>query len=162
MDTDIKNHLRKQYKDIRKNVLFRREKEQAIIEKLLPIIRDAKTVFCYESIGGEVSTIALIDKISEYADVYIPIVDGKDMLLYCRKKDKYADMPCDITIVPLIAFSETRDRIGFGGGYYDRYLAANKTQSIGIAFDEQQCEPFKTEATDIRPDIIITPTRILK
>lgn len=161
MDTDIKNQLRKQYKNIRKNVSFRKEKEQAITEKLLPIIRNAKTVFCYESIGGEVSTSDLIAQISEFADVYIPIVDGKNMRLYCRKTDKYTDT-CEYTIVPLIAFSESRDRIGFGGGYYDRYLADNITRSIGIAFDEQQCEPFETEITDIKPDIIITPTRILK
>ena len=54
------------------------------------------------------------------------------------------------------------NRIGFGGGYYDRYLAACDTKSVAIAFDEQQCEPFDTEKTDIRPNIIITPTRVLE
>lgn len=161
MNSETKSEIRKKYKQIRKNVDKRDEKEQAITDRLINIISGAATVFCYESISGEVSTHEIIARLSEFADVYVPIVDGNSMRLYSREKDEYTDMPCDYTIVPLIAFDEKLDRIGFGGGYYDRYLASNVTRSIGIAFDEQQCEIFETEETDYRPDMIITPTRIL-
>ena len=156
-----KNEIRTLYKYLRRHVLCREEKEKKIADKLLGLVADAKSVFCYESVSGEVSTADIISRISEFATVYVPIVSGSSMLLYSRSEDKYASRPCDYAVVPLIAFDESRNRIGFGGGYYDRYLASCNTRSIGIAFDEQQCEPFETEKTDIRPDIIVTPTRIL-
>lgn len=156
-----KRELRDRYKKIRREVTDRAEKERAIADKLLSVIKDAETVFCYESITGEVSTKDIISRLSEFAEVFVPIVKKEDMLLYSRVSDRYTDT-CDYTVVPLIAFDEELDRIGFGGGYYDRFLASHKTISVGIAFDEQQCEKFETEKTDMRPDMIITPTRILR
>lgn len=157
-----KSEIRRSYKAIRREVKDRENKERAIAEKLLSVIGEANSVFCYESLPGEVSTADIIASISEHADVYVPIVEGSGMKLYSRSKDEYTDKPCDVTVVPLIAFDKDLNRIGFGGGYYDRYLAAHKTLAIGIAFDEQECEKFTVEATDMRPDMIITPTRILR
>ena len=157
-----KNEIRTLYKYLRKQVLCREEKEKKIADRLCELVKSAKSVFCYESLPGEVSTTDIIARLSEFAEVYVPVVRGNTMLAYSRKNERYATRPCEVTIVPLIAFDENRNRIGFGGGYYDRYLAACDTKSVAIAFDEQQCEPFDTEKTDIRPNVIITPTRILE
>ncbi len=156
-----KNKIRKLYKARRKNVSDRSIKEKKIAEKLLRELRCAKSVFIYQSIGGEVSTSAIIDEIKNNKKVYVPEVCGTEMKL-AGIDGGYADKPCDVTVVPLIAFNETLDRVGFGGGYYDRYLSRNSTKSIGIAFDEQQCDEIKTEPTDMALDMIITPTRILE
>ena len=157
-----KSELRKIYKAARKNMPDRAAKEGAIADKLLRIAADARSVFIYESIGGEVSTVEMIDKLKPRAEIFVPEVRGREMLLKKRGEDLFTDKPCEVTVVPLIAFDETLNRIGFGGGYYDRYLAANDTLAIGIAFDEQQCEVFEKEETDMPLDVIITPTRILK
>ena len=156
-----KKNIRKIYKQLRKNVTDRSEKEKAITDKLLCEIKGAKSVFIYESIGGEVSTEKMIGLIGKNADVYVPEVCGEDMALLGRKGG-YADKPCDVTVVPLIAFDEKLNRIGFGGGYYDRYLSRNATKAIGIAFDEQQCDDIEPEETDVALDMIITPTRVLE
>lgn len=156
-----KSEIRKIYKQRRKNVENRAAKERAISEKLLKEIKNAKSVFIYESIGGEVGTASMIESISRFAEVCVPEVCGKDMKLLC-KKGGYADKPCDVTVVPLIAFDTDLNRIGFGGGYYDRYLSRNTTRAIGIAFDEQQCDGIEPEPTDIALDMIITPTRVLE
>ena len=156
-----KSEIRKIYKQRRKNVEGRAAKERAISEKLLKEIKNAKSVFIYESIGGEVGTASMIESISRFAEVCVPEVCGKDMKLLC-KKGGYADKPCDVTVVPLIAFDTDLNRIGFGGGYYDRYLSKSDTLSVGIAFDEQQCEVFEKEEFDVPLDMIITPTRILR
>lgn len=156
-----KSEIRKIYKQRRKNVEGRAAKERAISEKLLKEIKNAKSVFIYESIGGEVGTASMLESISRFAEVCVPEVCGKDMKLLC-KKGGYADKPCDVTVVPLIAFDTDLNRIGFGGGYYDRYLSRNTTRAIGIAFDEQQCDGIEPEPTDIALDMIITPTRVLE
>lgn len=157
-----KNDIRILYKVIRRTVTEREEKERMIFNKLFKVARRPQSVFCYESIGGEVSTEKIIIHFSEFAQVYVPEVCGKEMKIKSYNADKYTDNAPELTIVPLIAFDETLNRVGFGGGYYDRYLAKYKTSAVGIAFDEQQCDPFEKEVTDIPLDMIITPTRILK
>ena len=156
-----KKELRARYKELRKHVTDRKWKEERIASSLMSVISGYDSVFIYESIGGEVSTRELIKRISENAKVCVPEVCGKDMKLN-DLSGGYADEPCKVTVVPLIAFDETRNRIGFGGGYYDRYLSKSDTLSVGIAFDEQQCEVFEKEEFDVPLDMIITPTRILR
>lgn len=157
-----KNELRKFYKAARRAVSDREVKERAIADRLLAIAGVAKSVFIYESIGGEVSTVDIIARLKSRADIFVPEVCGRNMLLKKLGTAGYADRPCELTVVPLIAFDDTLNRIGFGGGYYDRYLADNKTFAVGIAFDEQQCARFVKEETDMPLAMIITPTRTLQ
>ncbi|MBR6789220.1 MAG: hypothetical protein IKM44_05385 [Clostridia bacterium] len=158
-----KDEIRRIYKLIRLNIEDREEKEIKILNKLLPYVKNAKTVFCYESIKGEVSTKEIISTLSISAQIFVPEVLGNGIMQAIALDDnKTVADTCDITIVPIIAFDETLNRIGFGGGYYDRFLAKGQTLSIGIAFDEQQCEIFEKDTFDYPLDIIITPTRILK
>lgn len=62
-------------------------------------------------------------------------------------------------IVPLVAFNEKKERIGYGMGYYDRYIEKYHPQTIGIAFDFQKQE-FVGETHDQPLDYIITEKRI--
>lgn len=162
MEITDKAELRKIYKEIRKHIRDRERKEKAIEDRLLRIIGTAKKVFCYESLPSEVSTVGIIARASEFAKIYVPEVDGANMFLRSLVSGETDNIDCDVTIVPLIAFDETLFRIGFGGGYYDRFLATHTSRSIGIAFDEQQCDIFEHDAYDVPLDTIVTPTRILR
>lgn len=62
-------------------------------------------------------------------------------------------------IVPLVAFNEKKERIGYGKGYYDRYIEKYHPRTIGIAFDFQKQE-FAGETHDQPLDYIITEKRI--
>lgn len=67
----------------------------------------------------------------------------------------------DITFVPLLGFTPRGERLGQGGGHYDRWLAANpRVQTIGLAWDCQLLDSLPAEAHDIRLGAVITPTRI--
>ena len=67
-----------------------------------------------------------------------------------------------VLFMPLVGFTENGDRLGQGGGYYDRYLAANpQTLAIGMAWDIQQVPELPIELHDIRLSAIVTPTRVL-
>lgn len=65
--------------------------------------------------------------------------------------------------VPLLAFTANGDRLGQGGGHYDRWLAANpQTAAIGLAWDCQLVDALPVELHDRRLRAIVTPTRLFE
>jgi len=68
----------------------------------------------------------------------------------------------DIVIVPGLAFDEEGHRIGYGSGYYDRYLKRVRPDclKIGIAFDEQIVKKIIHEEHDVKMDLIISEKKI--
>ncbi|WP_409301685.1 5-formyltetrahydrofolate cyclo-ligase [Peribacillus sp. SCS-155] len=66
----------------------------------------------------------------------------------------------DLLIVPGVAYIPQGYRVGFGGGYYDRFLANYSGIAISLAFREQIVENVPIEAHDIPVSKIITPERI--
>ena len=68
----------------------------------------------------------------------------------------------EVLFMPLVGFTAKGDRLGQGGGYYDRYLAAHpQTIAIGMAWDIQEVDELPTELHDMRLSAIVTPTRVL-
>ena len=64
-------------------------------------------------------------------------------------------------ILPGVAFDKDCHRIGYGGGFYDRYLAAHpKLKKIALAFSFQIFEEVAWEEFDISPEMIITEDNI--
>ena len=67
----------------------------------------------------------------------------------------------DVLFIPLIGFTSRGDRLGQGGGHYDRWLAAHPGKTkVGLAWDAQLVDEIPVEAHDQRLDAIVTPTRI--
>jgi len=67
----------------------------------------------------------------------------------------------EVLLIPLIGFTAALDRLGQGGGHYDRWLAEHPaTLKIGMAWDAQLCADLPTEPHDVPLDAVITPTRI--
>lgn len=66
-----------------------------------------------------------------------------------------------VLFMPLVAFTPSGDRLGQGGGFYDRYLAAHPDiMAIGMAWDVQRVEEMPVEPHDMPLTAIVTPTRI--
>ena len=72
----------------------------------------------------------------------------------------------DILIVPILGFDKQKFRLGYGGGFYDRYLnklnKKKKFLSIGIAFSFQKIKNIPIDKHDQKLDIIITERSIIK
>ena len=70
----------------------------------------------------------------------------------------------DAVIVPGVAFDDCGRRLGYGGGYYDRLLVPLRPDCIfiGVAFDEQLLPQIPAEPHDVRVDIVVTPTRVIR
>lgn len=71
----------------------------------------------------------------------------------------------EVLIVPLVAFSRRGERLGYGGGFYDRTLEALRSRgpvlAIGFAFEAQEDPDLPQEATDQPLDLIVTEQSIL-
>ena len=72
----------------------------------------------------------------------------------------------DILLVPLVAFDRRKFRLGYGGGYYDRYLEKLKKiknfLSIGLAFDFQKVKRLEINKFDKKLDLILTDKKVYK
>ncbi len=152
----------------RKSIPDRSEKEKAIVEKLLPFLK-GKRCAGYVAVRGEASIM------NEHIS-YVPKVIGETEMVFMKAENLQPGTfgvpePCgteaidpqqiDVIVVPMVAFMKTW-RIGYGNGYYDRYLRSFDGLKIGIAFDEQEVADYLPHEHDIPMDRIITPTRIIE
>ena len=72
----------------------------------------------------------------------------------------------DILLIPLVAYDNSLNRLGYGGGYYDRYIEKiekiKKVTKIGLAFSFQKISSIPINQYDKRLDFIITEKEILR
>lgn len=69
-----------------------------------------------------------------------------------------------IMVMPVVGFDASRNRVGYGGGFYDKYLSTHSfMKKIGIAYDEQRVDKVDDAGEhDIKPDIIVTQKEIYR
>ena len=72
----------------------------------------------------------------------------------------------DIIFVPLVAYDDDLNRLGYGGGFYDRYLKKitkiKKILKIGLAFSYQELKKIPINKHDMKLDLIITDKKIIQ
>ena len=75
--------------------------------------------------------------------------------------DGNGDVQIDCALVPGIAFDEKCNRIGFGGGYYDRFLSDADIFKIGLCYDFQIVGETEHGAFDVPMDTVISERRTI-
>ena len=80
--------------------------------------------------------------------------------------DFYDEEILDVVIVPALAFDSKKNRIGFGGGYYDTFLEKvrqknNKALFIGVCYDFQIIDNIPTEKHDVTLDFVVSESKII-
>ena len=91
------------------------------------------------------------------------LIENKFSILEPKNKDKVI-FP-KIILIPLLGYSKSGFRLGYGGGYYDKYLSKNDigdVKKIGIAFSFQEVEEIPVEDHDERLDWILTEKHLYK
>jgi 5-formyltetrahydrofolate cyclo-ligase len=166
----------------------RHEKSAAIAGRLaeLPLVLEAKTIFTYVNFRSEVETLPLIKAwlasgkricvpltlTAEPRLVAYPITDPESDLRpgYCQipEPDTERLSPIDpdelqLIIMPGSVFDLHGGRLGYGGGYYDRFIAlqAPKAIRIGLAFDLQLTDQLPLQAHDQHLHLLATEERVL-
>ncbi len=143
-----------------------------VAAKVLNLGLKGRKIFIYNALPDEVETKDLIAALAADNDIYLPVVDGEDMLLarYGEELSEGAygiyepdgkryfaeEIAPDVCITPLRAFDAKLNRLGRGKGYYDRFFAAAECKKIAIAFDCQKADEIPTDAHDIKMDAVIT------
>ncbi len=135
--------------------------------------REAEVIGAYYSIGSEVNTSKILEFALEYKVLALPMVDEEIKFVRVNNlkelvKGRYDIMEPrgeiiepDLILVPAIAFDEQGYRIGYGKGYYDKYLSKHDCYSIGLAYDFQVLESIPHDSHDIRVNMIITDKRVI-
>lgn len=184
-----KSNLRVQYKKIRESIEDRKIKSSEITKKIIQseFYKESKVVALYSSLLAEVDTASLIIKsLSEKKIVVLPKVVNKEELEFysiskleelegkgtfgikepLAKVENFIDKDkIDLMIVPGVCFDRNKNRVGFGKGFYDRYLTHGENIiKVGICFDEQVLQNgfISTDEYDVKMDMIITDKEIYK
>jgi len=189
-----KTSLRIYMKNARNNLSDTQQKEQslAIQTKLFESndYKKCEVIFTYVSFQSEVDTFTIIENALQIGKrVFVPRVSGPEIKFYemhsiaSLHRSKFGILEPDATydndlnantlctggrkimILPGLAFDFSGNRIGYGAGYYDRYLALHSKEGflkIALAYDFQVVEQVYSQEHDIKADIIITPEQIVE
>ena len=180
-------------KFLRKKFLLQRKKRDLVTRKfnfnlILKLIsklfgKKKVVIAAYYPANKEVNIINFLKKVSKKKfKILLPVIKSSEMMcfkywnfkdpLYVNnfgilepKKNSKELMP-DIVLVPLVAFDNKLNRIGYGKGYYDRKLARlkkynKKIISVGLAYSFQKYKNIPTNKYDFKLDYIFTEQGII-
>ncbi len=157
--------IKRQLKDIR------------IYNKLIALkeFKDSKTIFTYVSWAEEVDTGKFINlALKEGKKVFVPKIDlkKKQMDIYQIKSlkelkegtykileptgEKSRKKDFDIIIIPGLAFDRKKNRLGRGGGYFDKFLKNAKGLKVALCFKEQIVSAIPVQKHDIKMNMLIS------
>lgn len=142
-----------------------------------PPLTQARTVLAYLPFRNEIDLRPLFDQLAHISWI-LPRVEGKRLFLHPYVPGRLtlhrygmwepaADLPVvapekiDLVLVPGIAFDRRGYRLGFGGGYYDRFLPTCPALRAGIAYEFSLLDELPVQEHDQRVQWVITPGEIV-
>ena len=177
----IKDRLRKKYFFIRKEKYF--DIDTSFFNPLIKLInkrykKQNINLSSYYPASFEVNILKLFDlNTMDRIKVFLPVITGKNsMHFYKWEKNDVLEINKfgmlepfksskniipNVMLIPLLAFDNKNNRLGYGGGFYDRYLTKylkkyNNILTIGIAFSFQKHHKLPVSNTDIKLNYILT------
>lgn len=155
----------------------------------LPELASARGVLACLSFGAEVDTWALIDELAARGrKIYVPRVERGDPAIHLHPYPsplrtlsfglrqplapaaggseelpaEAVDEALDAALVLGLGFDRRGYRLGYGGGYFDRFLAARRFPAIGLTYACQLLEELPVEAHDVPMHIVVTENEVLR
>jgi 5-formyltetrahydrofolate cyclo-ligase len=173
-----KKELRIQYKSIRNSVINKSDSDRKISEYFInsPFFHNSDIYLCYVSVGSEVDTSYIIDKLlSNGKKVAVPNCKNGIMDYYeiksadeliegaygiptadIKKSIRITSFDNALCIVPALSFDKSGFRLGYGGGYYDRFLIDKSVFTLGLCYEDCICESLPVEEHDIKINSLLT------
>jgi len=152
----------------------------------IPVLARAKRIACYFPIGGEVDCqFATRTAWNRGREVFLPVLRGPVLIFTRYRPDTellrnrygipeprsvaenfFRPQEIDVVLTPLVAFDEYGNRIGMGGGFYDRSFRFLRHRTrwqhprmIGIAYEFQKAARIKASSWDVPLQIVVTEQR---
>lgn len=181
----IKSELRLLYREKRKSLVEKDFKDKQICECFLnsELYENAHTLLCYASLKGEINTDCVIKRaFKDGKKVALPRCcdsNGKMDFYYiksvselsvgtfgilepvadiCEKVNDFSDCVC---LVPALAYDKNGHRLGYGKGYYDRFIKKFIVISVGLCYNDFLIDALPTEKHDETVDYIATESEII-
>ena len=180
----IKSKLRKKIIEIRET--FNQKNIQVNFNQILEILRKEKItrgiIGGYYPVNFEVDDLVILKKFEkDKFNISLPVIKKKFQMNFYKwsfsdllKINKYGIpepetkkiVNPDVLLIPLVAFDKNLNRLGYGGGYYDRLIKKlskkKKIIKIGLAFPFQKINKVPTNIYDQKLDYIVTNKYIIK
>jgi 5-formyltetrahydrofolate cyclo-ligase len=186
--SEQKKSLRKFFKQQRRQLYESQlaSYNQGIFDKVLSLreFKEADTIHIYASMSerNEVDTFLIINyALKQKKRVFVPVMKEAGKLKHCEidstnslKKNSWGvpepvhqnqleEVNPDVIFVPMLAGDHQKNRLGYGKGYYDRFLAVTESFKAGLLFEKQLTDkPIPVDHFDVPLDILITEKRILR
>lgn len=176
-----KKDIRSKIKDLRESynkdeLLLKSEK---ICNEFYRLYSHLRVFLFYYPHNNEVNILPLIEKLYLMGkEIYLPSVKGREMVFkgfsgfdnlvegaygIYEPVGEELSVEGDIICIPGVAFDERCNRIGYGGGFYDKYLSNHKNiKRTAVAYDFQIIKNIETESFDESVNEIITDIRIIR
>lgn len=142
----------------------------------MPEYQTARTVFCYVGTAREINTRPILERIlADSKQLAVPLCVGKGIMKACALRDlrllqpgmmdipeppaDCAEIPpemLDLVLVPCVSCTARGERLGYGGGFYDRYLVRTEAFRAILVRQELMEERVPVEAHDLLMDAVIT------
>ena len=178
---------------IRKEILAKRnilsdkdinKKSDLIIKNLTSYIENVQNIMIFMDMKTEVKITKLLELYPKKNFFISKITNSKNREMKINKYNKnelilhkfgyyesssndfYDEEILDVVIVPALAFDSKKNRIGFGGGYYDTFLEKvrqknNKALFIGVCYYFQIIDNIPTEKHDVTLDFVVSENKII-
>lgn len=166
-----KNEIRRLMMDLRlkQTPKERKQRDQDLIKQIRnhPYYQEAQTVAIFYPMKGE---IGLLDLLTDDKTFLFPRVRGKELDFYpyhkfmvfhkstfgvmepSNQEEKY-EGDYDLVIVPALAISKEKDRIGYGKGFYDQFILSNNIKhTLGVIYDFQELDHMDVSSFDQKLD----------
>ncbi len=176
-----KGEIRKKYKEIRKNI------KGSVSAEFFETnaYRECQSVFLFAGFGSEIDTFRLIKKaLNDKKRTALPYMTGRphemvfieidsvDRLIknkigisepvFDENKIAVSDSKTLIA-VPGLAFDKEGGRVGYGGGYYDKYLSENEyLAAVGLCFSVQIADELPKDEHDVNVDFVVTEKGVVQ
>ena len=171
------------------SIMERQEADRKITERILNLAayRKADIVLGFAGYGSETDTVPLLETaIEDGKKVYCPVSRENGTMEFYRFRSRkdltegYKKIPEPsveeerfdkkiqkkenriFMLMPGVAFDEKRHRVGYGKGFYDRYLEVFRPECVAaVCFECQIVEEIPMEEFDVLPDLVVTDKRVI-
>lgn len=175
-----KKNLRTKYQLIRQNIKNKSEQNNFIYQQIInnTQINQSDLILIYLSFSDEVDTQSIINHYLNSKKIAVPKINSSEMEFYYINQttkfqknkfgiqqpinsQKVSDFQNSISITPGICFDKNGNRLGYGHGFYDKFLNQNKIYSIGLCYHECLVPHLPHDKFDHKMDKIITPIKTI-
>ena len=171
---ELRRMIREQKRAMTEEMIVEKSEKLGQLFAESELYRNAKSIYGYLPYNQEVRTVAMLEQaMRDGKRVAVPKCYGDEMrFLWMDDLSKVekgyagipepiadepiADDPTALVLMPGLAFDPQGHRIGYGGGFYDKFLAGEPTHpTLALCYDFQMLEYLETEAHDLPVDVVL-------